>query len=412
MKKKKIVLAGASTYGVKNMGDDAMLYNLTQTLHRKIDCEIVFLARHPEAGYDDEYGIRSIKNFEHDSAAQSKGRFFYGFNRGDDRKNLDRIRQEIEDCDLVVIGGNAFMEVSENSVMRGLVSYTVLVATLAIFMNKPYVLYGLHGHPPTDALTAGVARFVCSNAEMVSVRENFYRDALRDIGVTGDHIEAFGDPAYGIDVIRNASVGGEILKDEGIELPDKNVIGVSFRHMYWIWSDDDFKIYSAKMAEFCDRIIERLDARLVVIPNCTYNIDNIREDDRYIAKTFIGQMKNPQCIDLVDREMSLTETLSLYQHIDMIVSNRRHACIFGANYDKPVHALSTGHPWQFKPFIEELGLDGAYASFTEDSLDDLVDGVAQTWKRRDEFSKKIADTMPRLRERSRSQVDHFIEIMS
>ncbi|MBF0481729.1 MAG: polysaccharide pyruvyl transferase family protein [Desulfovibrionaceae bacterium] len=409
---KKVLLAGASTYGVKNMGDDAMLDNLTQTLHERIDREIVFLARHPQGGYDEEYGIRSIKNFEHDSREQSLGRYFYGFNRGDGRNHLDAIREEMAGCDIVVIGGNSFMEVSASSFLRGVVSYSSLVATLAIFMNKPYVLYGVHGHPPKLEITAQMARFLCSNAALVTCREQFYKGVLADLGATGEHIQVFGDPAYGIDPVQDPELGRAILREQGIAFGRKNVVGVSFRHMYWVWDEPEFARLAEKMAQFCDRLVEVLDADLLVIPNCTYNIDNINEDDRYVAKVFMDKMRHRADIHLVDRDMSLTETLSLYRGIDMIVSNRRHACIFGAVYDKPVHALSTGHPWQFKPFVEDLGLTGCYSSFTEDGVEELARAVRTTWENRERHAASLAQTMPRLRERAKSQVDAIIAIMN
>ena len=69
---KKIVIAGASTYGVKNAGDDAMLSNLVNGFRRRIpDCEMTFLARHPDKRFDEVFGVSSIKNFEHDSKKQS-----------------------------------------------------------------------------------------------------------------------------------------------------------------------------------------------------------------------------------------------------------------------------------------------------------------------------------------------------
>ena len=40
MSKKKFIIAGASTYAVKNHGDDAMLANLVQNLRKSIHLAI------------------------------------------------------------------------------------------------------------------------------------------------------------------------------------------------------------------------------------------------------------------------------------------------------------------------------------------------------------------------------------
>ncbi len=408
---KKILLAGASTYGVKNMGDDAMLYNLTQTMHRNIDCEITFLARHPEGVYDEIYGIKSIKNYEHDSKKDAEGRWFNGFNRGDSGEHLAKIREKLEGCDLVIIGGNSFMEVSANQFMRGVAPYSALLATLAIFHQKPYVLYGVAGHELKNDYTKELARYLCGNAELVTVREDFYKNVLADAGATGDHIQVWGDPAFGIDAVEDLELGESVLKKENIKFNSEIVVGVGFRHMYWKWTENEFSEYSRKIAHLCDFIVEEYKAEILFIPNCTYNVDTPYEDDRYIAKHVIDKMTESTSAHLIETKMDLIETLSLYQHIDMLISNRRHSNIFGAVHYKPIFAFSTGHPWQFKPFISDLQLGDYYASLTEDSLDQLKEKVNTVWENRDEIANVLKDRIPKLKKRAHQQVEAIIDII-
>ena len=57
----KIVITGASTYGVDNMGDDGMLATLVQGLRNHCkNPKITFLARHVDKNYDDIFGFHSI----------------------------------------------------------------------------------------------------------------------------------------------------------------------------------------------------------------------------------------------------------------------------------------------------------------------------------------------------------------
>ena len=88
----KYVITGASTYGVRNMGDDAMFANMVQGLHANDpEAEIIFLARHPDVEYDKLFNIHSIKNLDHDSNEAAAGRMFFGFNSGDDQANIRNI---------------------------------------------------------------------------------------------------------------------------------------------------------------------------------------------------------------------------------------------------------------------------------------------------------------------------------
>lgn len=400
----KILLAGASTYGVKNMGDDAMLYTLTQELHRRLDCEITFLARHPNSSYDKLYGIRSIKNYEHDSKANSLGRWFFGFNPGDPHTHLDAIRTAIAESDLVVLGGNSFMEVSLNQFLRGVASYSALLATFSMFFNKPFALYGVAGHEMKSDFTKEIARFLAGNAKLVTVREEFFKNALKNAGVSGDHIRVGGDPAFGIEPIAGDEKGRGVLDREKIRFSSKTVIGIGFRHMYWVWNEQQTAEYMEKMAGLCDHLIEAYDADLLFIPNCTYDVDTPLEDDRHIAGLVRARMRLASRTHCPKGEMDLLETLSLYRHINILASNRRHSNIFAAVHGKPFFPFSSGHPWQFKPFIKDLGIDVPLSSITEDGLETLKQGFATTWKSRPALVETLKKNVPALRNKAREQV--------
>ena len=197
----KYVITGASTYGVKNMGDDAMLANLVQGINREdLDANITFLARHPDKSYDKEFGFNSLKNIDHDSKEESIDRFFYGFNRNDNTDHLVKIKQAIETADLLIIGGNSFMEISKNSFLRGVSSYAVTLATLSKFVGTPFALYGLNiVDPIKDETTIQHAKFLCTNAIAVTVREPGVFEYLDQIGVSTKNMYVLGDPAFGIE---------------------------------------------------------------------------------------------------------------------------------------------------------------------------------------------------------------------
>ena len=61
----KVVIAGASVYGLENHSDDAMFSVFCRELRANIpDVEIALLARHPNKAFDEIYGVKSIKNME------------------------------------------------------------------------------------------------------------------------------------------------------------------------------------------------------------------------------------------------------------------------------------------------------------------------------------------------------------
>ena len=75
--RRKIYYRWASTYAVKNHGDDAMLANLVQNLRKKYpSCDIVLIARHPNEKINKTLNIKAIKNFDHDKKPKDKENFF------------------------------------------------------------------------------------------------------------------------------------------------------------------------------------------------------------------------------------------------------------------------------------------------------------------------------------------------
>ena len=90
------------------------------------------------------YKFKSLKNLDHDHKDLAKNRFFLGMNKGDNTNHLRKISKEMSNADLLVIGGNLFMEVHKNSFLEGVSSYSATLATLARFNSVPVSLFGVN----------------------------------------------------------------------------------------------------------------------------------------------------------------------------------------------------------------------------------------------------------------------------
>ncbi len=398
----RILITGASTYGVSNHGDDAMFDVFCKGIKKEIpSAEITFLGRHPNREFDKEFGVHSIKNIDHDSKKQSLGRWFFGFNPGDATDHLTKIREELGRADLVVIGGNSFMEVSQSDFLRGVTSYSATIATWARLFGKKFVLYGAAVYPMKSDYTKQMARYLCNNAALVTLREEESRQELLSAGVLNDKsLQVLADPAFGLEEVVDRNLGFEILKREKIKLKGKNLIGIAFRHMYWLWDEKEFDHYASIMAETADFLTQEFDADVVFIPNCTYKIDTKYEDDRFIAKYIYKKIKNKKRVHLIKNEYTLHETLSVYSILDLLISNRRHALIFAAIHSVPVFALSTGHIWHFRPWIKELNLENQLISMTESSLSQIKSAIKNTWNERQNVKKVLEKRIPALRSKA------------
>lgn len=395
----KFVVTGPSTYGVKNAGDDGMFSNLVEGLRREApNCDIVFVCRHPDSHFDAVFQVRSVRNVDHDNKEQSQGRWFYGFNAGDDPCRLSAIRREIETCDAMIIGGNAFMEVSANDYLRGVASYAALFAQMAICLGKPYYLYGVAVHPAIrQEQTQQIARFVCSNARLVLLREEFSRHCLLEVGVPGSNLRVLGDPVFGSSAVVGKERGLRLLSEEGIHPRSEALVGVSFRLTYWNCTDEVAERQTTKMARLCDQIIKDLNVEILFVPNCTYDVDTHLEDDRYVARLVWDKMKYQEQTHQVRGEYLFPDILTLFPLLSMHLSNRRHSCINAAIHGVPFVALISGAPMHIRPFMEALEVPRQVADFQADGCSEIYALLEETWNNREPLTESIKGRLGGLR---------------
>ena len=217
---KKIVIAGASVYGLNNLSDDAMFTVFCRELHRNIpQVDITLLARHPSKQLDDFYQIKSIKNLDHNAKSESIGRWFNGLNPGDSTRHLREIWDKIAAADLLILGGEPFIDITIG-LYKGLAPYASLLITLAKLLEKPIMIHGIHiGRPLETDMGKEMAKFCISNANLVTIREEQSMQMIKDMGVQNtDHIITLADTAYGLDRVSGMQQGFEILKKEIFEV--------------------------------------------------------------------------------------------------------------------------------------------------------------------------------------------------
>lgn len=404
----KIVITGASTYGVDNMGDDGMLATLVQGLRDQCkNPEITFLARHVDKNYDDIFGFHSIKNLDHDNKKQSEGRFFFGMNKGDRTKNLYLIKEKIDEADLLIIGGNSFMELSKNNFLRGVSSYSATLATLAKFCNTPYALYGVN---VVDKIKSDVtiqhAKFLCENATSVTMREESGKNYLLDLGINGKNIHVLGDPVFGMKVVKNNLRVNTIIKNNKINLLDKPTIGISFRHEYWKGTETQYFDINSKFARLLDEISDILDCQFLFIPNCTYTFGHKWQDDRLTHRDIVNHMKNKKIAFNIEEKLSVFDTFKLFNLLDIHISNRRHSCIFAAMNNVPFLTINVSLEGHLSPLLKELNVPNQLASL--DDMQNLKDKILETWKNKDTLIQTIIPKINALKELSQKHVETII----
>lgn len=394
---KNILITGTSVYGIENMGDEALISTLVRELHNHIpDLEVTWMARHVVPELAEEYNIQKvIRNMEHDSKEASSGRWFYGLNSGDSPEHLAEIRAAMEACDLLIIGGDPFQEISM-AFYRGLSPYAALLITLAKFMGKPVMLHSIHmGRPLQTELGKELTKFCVTNSDAVTLREDFSRKVLVDMQIPTHNCHVVSDTAWGLDKIAGKKKGLGLLRGEGIKLGSEKVIGFNIRHQYWNWGQEEWENKRQILADVCDYMVEKTGAEILFIPNCTYNIDEYYEDDRPVAKEIVERMKHQGKTHQITGKYSLQETLAFFPLLDMHLSNRRHSAVFAALNSVP--PIACGGEWHIKPAMDEIGVGDAFVKLEDWSFESFKESVDHIWDNREDLIPGIEKALPGLR---------------
>ena len=399
---KKIVIAGTSVYGIGNLGDEALLKVLVDSLREmNPDIELVLIARHPGEYLDSFFGVRSIQNLEYQTKEESLGRWFRGLNPGDDTSHLRSIVDELESADLFIVGGDPFNELSMGFGW-GLMPHATSLITLARFIGVPVGLYGIHmGRPLATPIGKEMTRYCVGNVDAITLREEFSRQVLAEMGIRTDHSAVLADPAFGLKPIASREPGTAILEKLDIRVSGKPVVGMNFRHQYWNWDTETWAHYREIVASFCDALVEDMDADILFIPNSNYELDakiQLYQDDRPTNREIQSAMCHRERGHLVEARLDLTETLSLFPLLDLHISSRRHSLVFAALHGVPILAIGAGGKWHIGPAVAEMGVKDAFIELDDISLAALASMAAAIHADSTGMKERLLDRVAALRE--------------
>lgn len=344
-------------YTIWSAGDDAPLHFLTTELRRRYQedsIEFVVFSRHPNTQFDDFYRVTTVRNLEYSSREQSSGRWMRGFNFDDDRSILEQLIHEIESCDLLVLGAGNFITEVSLDVLRGHFAQFVAMTQLGDVFKTPVMLYGLSSNFLKSHVSVRMAEWMLRRASVVTFREPYALKNLKASGVdfTGIDYHLLPDPVLNAPITRKERAD-EILAAEGIRKTDISgqIIAVSVRDLSWMSSSDDYEKW---LAQIVDRWLSKDKKRKALyIPQCTYQIDSLSQDDRVIAERICARsMYGEQCLRIKGRYFS-SEVESIYGVADVTLATRLHGSVFSVKTGTPVVGIS--YEDKVAGFFESLG---------------------------------------------------------
>ena len=291
----KIAILGY--YGFDNLGDEAVLAGILQTLSQTLGTNhtVTILSHAPEKTLAMHRplhpGIEAISRWQRGAVASA-----------------------LTGTDVFILGGGSLLQ--DATSVKSVLWYT-LMALLARKKSKKLLWWGQGIGPLTSPLSRSLVKVIARQANAITVRDEKSQQLLKEIGVTGSNklpLEVVADPAFGLSVLPQ-----EISRRQGVLFAPRE------------WGRDQL----GQVLALADGLPEMSDksSRMQV----TGLPMHLPHDQEYLERLgFSNALGN-----LYGWEgHSIAEVLEHVALSQMMVSVRLHSLIFAARVGVPFVALS------------------------------------------------------------------------
>jgi len=288
---KNILISGY--YGFGNSGDDALLFAIINDIKLKIsDADITVLSANPSET-EAVYNVKSV-----------------------DRWKFGSVMRAVKSSDLLISGGGTLIQ--DDTSTKSLLYYLGIII-LACFFKTKIMLYSNGIGPLNKRNNRIFTRKVLNKADVITLRDEASRLELNAVGVTKPKIELTADPAF---LLRRS--GNRTALSE-YKLSDNGYFIVSVRNWKNLSAD-----FTGVIAGICDYIADNYNITPVFLPMQ-------RSADSGISREAASKMKNKSVI--IERYMSIDETLELVYSAKLCLGMRLHTLIYAASQGVPIIGL-------------------------------------------------------------------------
>jgi polysaccharide pyruvyl transferase CsaB len=358
-------------YGFKNIGDDAMLLSIIESLRKyRSNPRLTVLSSDP-VEVKIKFRINSIN-----------------------RLNIYRIIKTMRKSRLFIYGGGTLIQ--ESTSTRSLYYYLFMI-WMARKLGLNVMLYANGIEPIKKYVNRIVTRKIMNKVNLITLREEESLQELKKLKITNPRIEITADPALGIEPASNERVNA-ILKQEGI--PQSSLL-VGFSARKW----DGFKKNEEKnavsvLARTADFMAEKYGTVPVFIP--------MQPQDKIILEDVASLMKHRGY--LINGAYDVGEMLGLTGRMSMVIGMRLHSLVFSAAMGVPVIGL--GYEPKVESFLKYIGqADASAGNVRFLDFDNLKSLAEKVWAEREAISRNLSSVMAELKRKALHDAELAAELM-
>lgn len=326
----RVVVSGY--YGYDNLGDDAILLSLRESIQAALPGATVVALSNKPAETRERCGVEAVYRF-----------------------NPFALRRELRRCTLFLSGGGSLLQ--DHTSTRSLIYYTTLIR-MAHRYGKKVMFYANGIGPVRETKNRERVREACGYADVITLRDTVSAEELRSMGVAEEKIRVTADPVYGMGSASRER-GEELLRAAGVDL-NRPVIGISVRFARGMETNIE------EFAAFCDRIAEEAQVAFIVMQTPA---------DTAAGEAVCAKMHAPA--RFLTAPYDPQGMAAMLGCMDAVVSTRLHSIIFAAREHIPV--LGVVYDPKVSACLAELGmveagtLDGFDAAAAYGKLREVLD---------------------------------------
>jgi len=343
-KNPNIIICG--NYGATNLGDEAILKSILQTVHQVVPAaQVKVVSSNPQET------IR-LYNVESIPMIPSGIRSFFGsiFN-----KSWTRSFKNFRECDVVLFGGGGLFT---DEKPRAILIWFMQIFP-AIWYKKNIFCFGQSVGPLKHSMSRAMVKYVFKRIKIITVRDVASQKLLKEIGVGGgaaaDGIQVLPDPVFGL---KKAHTPTDLDKKSNNEAPEDFVV---FSIRPWMKTSQNF---TQIFADFIDWIFEKHHLKSVLVP-----FQNVHDDDTKIMLQIFSHVKNKDAANVWTYEENIQNTLNLMKNARAIIGMRLHSLIFSTLEHTPFLGLS--YSQKVTEVVNQLGMENYLVNVADLDLKNL-----------------------------------------
>jgi polysaccharide pyruvyl transferase CsaB len=350
----KIMISGY--YGFNNFGDEAILKSMVRAFKEKIpQIKILVLSQNP-VHTSQTYQVKAIN-----------------------RLHLISILNCLRDTNLFISGGGGLLQ---DSTGKGwsILYYLGLILGAKI-IRVPVMIYAQGIGPIRQQINKKLMRWILNKVDLITVRDNFSKELLENLGVVKPSIYVNSDPSFLLNkkdincILENYPHIQELMNSD-----NRPIIGVSVRE--YKGNRSDLKIMFAQLADY---LIEKYKVKIVFLP---FKFD----DDVQVSEEILSLMKNQA--DILKIKLEPEELISILSQFSLMIGVRLHSIIFSSMANLPFIAFK--YDPKIKNFVAELGLSELLLELDNVSLEKIQEKIEYIRENKDRIkeilSEKVKDS--------------------